>query len=183
MTYGQRLKAFTVHINICLMNKFKYRRDTIRWRDIEILKHQQWPSGALAALQMKFITSPDRLIKSEIALWRRTDALHAGAESDTHIRSVQLAPNDQICMFLWHWTYCTPLQARGRQLQYKMPTVVMLPDRIPSGMAGVSELSRICPPASCEALASTLPGSRQNSCLAPAVNYATLVFTVKTRCM
>lgn len=28
-------------------------------------------------------------------------------------------------------------------------------------MARVSELSRICPPASCEALASTLPGSRQ----------------------
>lgn len=38
----------------------------------------------------------------------------------------------------------------------------MLPDRIPLGNAGISELSRICPPASCEArehLASTLPAS------------------------
>lgn len=104
---------------------------------------------------------PNRLIKSEIALWWRTDALHAGAESDTRIRSVKSAPNDQTSIFLWHWTHCTVLQARGRQLHYKMPTVVMHPDRIPLGMAGVSESSRICPPASCEALASTLPGSRQ----------------------
>lgn len=59
----------------------------------------------------------------------------------------------------------------------------MLPDRIPSGNSGISELSRICPPASCEApehLAHYLPVS-WSSCLPSAVNYATAAFKMKAQ--
>lgn len=121
---------------------------------------------------MKFITTPNRLIKREIALRWRTDALNAGGGSETDNSSVirQLQMLNCVCVCSCNNTYWNVWHSRGRQLAYQRPTV-LLPDRIPMGKAGISESWRIRPPASCEAqqrLAAPLPASLQeqlpNSC-------------------
>lgn len=134
----------------------------IRWRQRN-RTCKQWPLGALAILQIKIITTPNWLIKSEIALWWQTDALHAGGESGTNISSVISQLLILSCVCSCNYTNWNVLHSRGRQLLQESPTV-MLPDRIPLGKVEISESTRICPPASTEAqehLAAPLPASLQ----------------------
>lgn len=78
---------------------------------------------------MKFITTPNRLIKSGIAFWWQTDALSAGGESEL----------DSLVITQLLMLDCAPGAGRGSQLLYPVQyNPVMLPDRIPLGKRGTA---------------------------------------------
>lgn len=114
-------------------------------------------------------------------LWWRTDAPSAGGKAETNI-SFRSAPGAQYTGS-FGTSYCIVSHLRTATALSKAYSTIMLPDRIPSGNSGISELSRICPPASCEApehLAHYLPVSG-SSCLPSAVNYTTAAFKMKAQ--
>lgn len=83
------------------------------------------------------ITTTNRLIKSEIASWWRTDALHAGGESETNSSVIsQLLMRNCACSC----NYWNVKQTRGSLRPW--PTV-MFPDRIPLGKAGTASHLRV----------------------------------------
>lgn len=125
---------------------------------------------------MKFITTPGRLIKSEIA-----------CDDGQMLRVQVVKPRRTLvsgqCTGSFATSYCIVSRLRTAAALSKAYSTIMLPDRIPLGNSGISELSRICPPASCEApehLAHYLPVSG-SSCLPSAVNYATAAFKMKAQ--
>lgn len=127
---------------------------------------------------MKFITTPNRLIKSEIALWWQADALHAGGKYENNINSVisQLLTLDCACSCNYTLLKCIAfIQCR----------TVMLPDGIPLGTAGtalhlhvIKDLHLQLPVRLRSILLPHYLSVFRNSCLPPAVNYATVVFTM-----
>lgn len=132
---------------------------------------------------MKFITTPGRLIKSEIACddGQMLPAQVAKLRLTIGLRS---APGAQCEGSSSGTSSCILSPSRAAAALSKASSATVLPDRIPSGNSGISELSRIYPPASCEApehLAHYLPVWGSSCPPPPAVNYATAVFKMKAQ--
>lgn len=114
-------------------------------------------------------------------LWWQTDAPSAGGKAETNISLCSVPAAQRAASS--GTSHCAVSGLRSSAALSKACSTIALPDRVPSGNSGISELSRICPPASCEApeqLAHYLPVSG-SSCLPSAVNYATAAFKMKAR--
>lgn len=170
---------------LCAIHKLKQRRGGLDG-EIKRQKRQkckQRPLGALETLQMKFITTPSWLIKSEIAC--DDGQMLSMQEVNVRLALVFSRLRKLGCACSFGAFYYIVSHLRTATALSKAYRTIMLPDGVPLGNSGISELSRICPPASCEPpehLAHYLPVSG-SSCLSPAVNYATVAFKMKADCL